>query len=322
MILRLAEVEYRAGRWSIAARLANDALEIAVETGRSNFAGEILSLRAGIAAAMGHADRAREDGLESLSVCERLGDRWFELHARWALGFLELSLGDHDACHTWLEPLVRLTEEMGLEEPGAIPFVPDEVEALVALGELEAATRLTDRLERQGRALDRPLALATAARCRGLIMGASRELGLAEEHLARALSEHARVQQPFERARTLLIAGTIHRRNRKKRSARELLQEALESFEELGASLWASKARAELARIGGRAVVVGELTDTERAVASLAAEGSTNKEIADRLFISVKTVEANLSRVFSKLHVGSRRELRNALEPLEGGEQT
>jgi DNA-binding CsgD family transcriptional regulator len=211
---------------------------------------------------------------------------------------------------------------MGLEEPGAIPFVPDEVEALVALGELEAATRLTDRLERQGRALDRPLALATAARCRGLIMGASRELGLAEEHLARALSEHARVQQPFERARTLLIAGTIHRRNRKKRSARELLQEALESFEELGASLWASKARAELARIGGRAVVVGELTDTERAVASLAAEGSTNKEIADRLFISVKTVEANLSRVFSKLHVGSRRELRNALEPLEGGEQT
>jgi DNA-binding NarL/FixJ family response regulator len=154
-------------------------------------------------------------------------------------------------------------------------------------------------------------------------MGACQELGLAEEHLARALGEHAGVQQPFERGRTLLIAGTIHRRNKKKRSARELLQEALAVFEELGAPLWVSKARAEIARIGGRSVVEGELSDTERAVASLAAEGSTNQEIADRLFISAKTVESNLSRVYSKLQIRSRRELPEALRRLEGrAEQT
>src|SRR5207247_5371334 len=110
---------------------------------------------------------------------------------------LELSIGDHAACHEWLGPLDRLTEDMGLREPGAFPFVPDEVEALVVLGELEAAARLTDRLKRQGRTLNRSLAIATAARCRGLLASAGRDLHEAEEHLGRALREHAWVPQPF-----------------------------------------------------------------------------------------------------------------------------
>ena len=91
------------------------------------------------------------------------------------------------------------------------------------------------------------------------------------------------------------------------------LEEALAVFEKLGAPLWAERARAELARIGGRASG-DELTPTEAQVAARAAAGETNREIAEALFMSVKTVEANLSRVYRKLDVSSRRQLRPKLE--------
>jgi DNA-binding CsgD family transcriptional regulator len=310
----LAEVEYRAGCLDLAAAHARKALDIVVETGWSEVAGEILPVQGAIAGAKGDAVDARAFGNEALSVCERLGDRWSEIQARSALGFLELSLGEHAACHAWLDPLVGRTEEMGLAEPGAFPFVPDEVEALVGLGELEAATRLTDRLEEQGRNLDRPLALATAARCYGLIAGARRDLTEAQDHLQRAVGLHRAVPQPVELGRTLLIKGEVERRAKRKRDARTSLGQALAIFEELGARLWAERARGELDRVGALLVGSAVLTSTEQRVAELAAKGRTNRQIADELFVSVKTVEANISRVLHKLGVRSRRDLRDVLD--------
>jgi DNA-binding CsgD family transcriptional regulator len=309
----LAEVEYRAGRWQPAAQHAREAHEIVVEAGWSDVLGGVLPVKAAIECAMGDARQARIDGTEALGLCERMGDRWDEIRARSALGFLELSLGDHAACHAWLDPLVGLTEEMGLREPGAFPFVPDEVEALVALGELGVAEQLTDRLEEQGRTLDRSLALATAGRCRGLIAGARRDLSGADEHLQRALLRHVSVPQPFEWGRTLLVAGTVHRRMKQKGSARELLHEAFEIFEEVGAPLWAEKARSELARIGGRVPSPDGLTPTEEQVARLVAEGGTNREVAQALVMSVHTVDAHLRRIYRKLQVRSRTELARKL---------
>jgi DNA-binding NarL/FixJ family response regulator len=116
------------------------------------------------------------------------------------------------------------------------------------------------------------------------------------------------------------VAGVVHRRVRQKKSARELLHRALDIFVELGAPLWAAKAKSELTRISGRASAPTELTPTEEQVARLAAEGMTNRSIADQLFISVKTVEANLSRTYHKLGIGSRRELRRGLDTLERGD--
>jgi len=201
----LAEVEYRAGRWQLADQHARLAHEIVADVGWSDVLGQILPVKAAIECAMGETVQARIDGSEALEACERMGDRWDEIQARSALGFLELSLGDHAACHGWLGPLVGLTEDMGLREPGAFPFVPDEVEALVMLGELDRAGELIDGLEEQGRALDRALALATAARCRGLVHAARGERDRALHALERAVVQHARVAQPFELARTLLV---------------------------------------------------------------------------------------------------------------------
>ncbi len=118
---------------------------------------------------------------------------------------------------------------------------------------------------------------------------------------------------PFERARTLLALGSTRRRAKRRRAARESLDEALAIFEELGARLWSEKAREELARIGGRPKPTGDLTPTERRVAALVAEGRSNKEAAAALFVTVKTVESNLSRVYAKLGVRSRAELAHRL---------
>ena len=115
-------------------------------------------------------------------------------------------------------------------------------------------------------------------------------------------------RQPLERARSLLVMGEVRRRRKRKRAAREALDEALAGFEELGAVLWAERTREAMRRIGGR-TAAGGLTATEQRVADLVVSGRSNKEIAAALFVSVRAVEANLTRIYAKLNVGSRTEL-------------
>jgi DNA-binding NarL/FixJ family response regulator len=114
---------------------------------------------------------------------------------------------------------------------------------------------------------------------------------------------------PLERARTLLAYADVQRRKRERRRARATLEQALAIFEQRGASLWAQRARAELRQLGGRPTTKDELTPAETRVAELAASGMTNREVAAALFISAKTVEANLGRVYQKLGIHSRAEL-------------
>jgi DNA-binding CsgD family transcriptional regulator len=151
-----------------------------------------------------------------------------------------------------------------------------------------------------------------------LVSAAAGDIDRASDELERTLELHERLQEPFERGRTLLVLGTVQRRARKKRAARESLDRALAVFDELGASLWSEKAREELARIGGRAPASGALTPTEERVAALVASGRTYREVADVLFISPKTVQWNLSKIYRKLGVRSRGELAAKLAA-EGG---
>jgi DNA-binding CsgD family transcriptional regulator len=170
-----------------------------------------------------------------------------------------------------------------------------------------------DRLEEQGRMLDRPWANATALRCRGLLLAHRGDPLGALEKLDMALDEHRRAPQPFDRARTLLVKGEVERRVKKKAAARSSLEQALSVFEELGAPLWSRRARTELDRIGGRPPSPAHLTGTERQVAELVAEGKTNAEVAGQLFMSIHTVRSNLRRIYGKLGVRHRSELANRL---------
>ena len=127
---------------------------------------------------------------------------------------------------------------------------------------------------------------------------------------------------PFERARTLLVLGAVQRRAKQRSLARETLGEALSSFSELGAAPWAERARAELARIGGRPRAESALTPTEQRLAALVVEGRSNKQVAAALFVTPKTVETQLSRIYRKLGIHSRLELANRLHHERRRERT
>src|SRR5205823_391752 len=107
----------------------------------------------------------------------------------------------------------------------------------------------------------------------------------------------------------LLARGDAERRAKRRAAARQTLTRAAERFELFGARGWAERARGSLARVGGRTPAGTALTRSEQRVARLAGEGRSNKEIAATLFLSVKTVEAALTRVYGKLGIRSRAEL-------------
>jgi hypothetical protein len=158
LLCYLAEVECRAGNWAVAARHAQEAHDIDVESGRVLGQGHMLFPRALVAALTGDVDAARWDAEEGLRQCLRNEDILDATCHRAVLGFLELSLSNPTAAMERLEPVLAFLDELGSSEPGVIPCPPDAIEALVSLGRLEEAEALLDRLERQGRTLDRPWA--------------------------------------------------------------------------------------------------------------------------------------------------------------------
>jgi DNA-binding CsgD family transcriptional regulator len=322
LLTYLAEVECRAGNWDLATRHAEEAYEIDIESGRILGRGHTLFPKALVEAHRGEVAAARSDAAEGLRLCVLNEDHLDASCIRAVLGFLELSLSDPAAAIERLEPVLGFLETMGSAEPGIILCMPDAIEALVALGELERAEELLVDHAAKGRALDRPWALATAARCRGLVAAARGDQSASMAAFEEAMEHHVRLEMPFELGRSLLALGEAQRRFKQRRAAGGSLRAALETFERLRAPLWAEKARADLARIGGQAASPGELTPTEQRVAELVAEGRTNREVADALFVSVKTVEANLSRIFQKLGIRSRRQLRGRAMPPEGADES
>jgi DNA-binding CsgD family transcriptional regulator len=301
--------EYLVGRWPDAAHTAEEAYEAALETGQRTQLALALSARALVRAAQGLEQEGRADGTAALALADELDYGGPLTLAAWALGLLELSLERAAEAARVLGPIRERLLAAGVGEPGFVPFVPDEVEALVALGRVEEAETVLDWFEERARALDRASALAAAARCRALLAAAHGDGEGALAHLELALAEHARVARPFERARTLLVQGSIERRANRRRAARATLEEALAELERLGAALWAGRARAELARISGRASFPGDLTRSERRVAELVAEGRTNRQVAAALFVTERTVETHLTHVYAKLGIHTRTQL-------------
>lgn len=236
------------------------------------------------------------------------GNRLAVLWADWALSLLALSQDDPRAANATLEPLAATFEDR-LPEPARAFFLPDQIEALIALGQLNRAERMLTTFEEAARRLDRSWALMLAARCRALLLAARGDPEGASVAARDALARGAELETRMEVARTFLVAGRVERRRRCKRQAAEWLRQALKLFEQAGACLWAERARAELSRVGLRHTASSELTASECRVAELAASGCTNREIAAQLFMSRKTVEANLARVYRKLGIRSRAEL-------------
>lgn len=315
----LAELECRAGRWEAAHEHAAAGLYIAELAGDEFYRSLLGYARGLVAAHRGDLDSARADAREALAVGAATGSAITMWFAHTVLGFAALSEGDHAGAHEHLGPLAAALPRDGRFDPGLTRFVPNEVEALVGLGRTADATELLTLFAGQAAALNRPWALAAAGRCRALLLSAAGDHDGAQAAVDAALVEHERVEMPFERARTLLVAGTVQRRARRRRDARTTLEAARAAFRGLGAAAWERLAVAELGRIGGRAPSSGALTESERRIVELVVAGRSNKDVAAQLYLAPATVEAALSRIYRKLGVGSRTQLAAAVRRSDQG---
>ena len=269
-----------------------------------------LTVRAMTDAYAGRVDEVRRDTDAALAAAGRCGSHRLSEWAVTNLAFLETSLGNYDQALATLEPLLgNLAAAPRATEIISASFVPDAVEAMVALGRLGEAEAIVDAFEDNAIRLDRAWMKAVGARCRGMLLAAHGDVAGATEAVARAMDEHTRLGMPFEQARTQLLLGQLERRQRRRDASAATLRTALAAFEAMGTPVWADRARAELARSEtGRRRSVG-LTPSEQRIAELAASGVTNRDMASTLFVSPKTVEANLTRIYRKLNIRSRAEL-------------
>jgi DNA-binding CsgD family transcriptional regulator len=308
-LLWSAWLETRAARFDIAASLADESL-LGARLSRNETIGTLaIAQRAWIDAHTGRIQDARRRTATALSQSSP-GVAQARLWTAATLALAGLSEANPAVAWEASRPLLELVEVVGIAEPVPLMFLPDAVEALVALGQLERAESILDTLERRARELGRTWATVTGGRVRGLLLAERGDLEGAIERLDATLAQHEKCDYPFERARALLSKGIIERRARRRAHARSTLAAAAADFDRLGSRRWAERARAELERIGGRqARATGELTRTERRVAELAASGLANKEIATALSITVHTVEAHLSHTYAKLGVSSRSQL-------------
>jgi DNA-binding CsgD family transcriptional regulator len=312
-LFRLAYVELWGDRWQLAAEYADRGYELNVQYGL-----EVPWIHvpiAVIAAHRGQLEIARAHSERAL----QLGEEQMGLHTPvhlGTLGVVALQGGDPHEALTWFGESEATTIRLGWGEAGKRWWVPDHVEALLALDRPDDAERVLDGWDADARRLERAWVLAHVTRCRGLVAAARGAVHEAGSLLEDAVAQHETVHDTFGRARALLALGIVRRRQRQKRAARDAIAIALGEFERLGAATWIEKARAEVGRIGGRTRIEG-LTPAERRVAVLVAEGRTNREVAAALFLGERTVETHLTHVYAKLGVRSRAELARTFRPDE-----
>ncbi len=299
--------EFRAGQFDLGERLVEEGCETIAQMETPGPWAAAFRIRALLDAHKGRTSRARDALRPLIAQAEAAGRVWWEALFLSALGLVEFADGNHrEADHA----LTRMHERVG--SGGIRDFLPDRsepyhVESLLALGDTARARELLQHLEWRGRTFPRLWIDVTLPRARALVLAVEGDVTGALAQLDGLDVEQA-AKLPFDLGWALLVRGRLLRRAKQKQLAASVLHEALEIFERLGAPAWEAQARSELDRVGLRRST-DELTATERRVAELAAEGLTNREVAARAFVSPKTVQANLTRVYRKLGISSRAEL-------------
>lgn len=298
-------------RFDVAEAYAEEGHRFAVETGQTNMACRHQSWLALLAAVRGREDEARRLAEEALAAAAERRLAAAAATAHRALGLLDLAAGRPAEAMKHLEAPYRGGEST---HPGLVLYsVPELVEAAVRANQPGRAAAPFDRYAAWSDAMDAPELRALTARCRALLAAGDTAGDTAESEFRLALQLHDQADWPMERARTELLFGEHLRRERRRSEARPYLRSALETFGRLGASVWADRAREELRATGETArreqSTLPVLTPQERRIAAAVSEGATNREVAAQLFLSPRTVDYHLRKVFQKVGISSRAEL-------------
>ncbi|MEV4456659.1 AAA family ATPase [Microbispora sp. NPDC049633] len=315
----VATAERLAGRLAESRAVSEEGLELAREAGYANTVAAHLANLAAVAALRGEEEPCARYAGEALAIAvpHRVGLRAGV--AAYALAMLDLCLGRFAAAHDRFAAIAAAGPGAG--HPTVVwRTAPDRIEAAVGAGDTDAARAALEAYERWSAHAGTAESRALLARCRGLV--------LPDDRAVEALGEASRLHaNPFEAARTGLLLGERLRRTHRPGEARAHLRAAFETFERAGAAPWARRAHDELRAAGEsvrpekdapsapevapdvRGTALDALTPQELRIATLVAEGATSKEIAARLFLSPRTVEYHLYKIYPKLGITSRTEL-------------
>ncbi|KUN15889.1 LuxR family transcriptional regulator [Streptomyces corchorusii] len=308
---------YHLGRWDDAAHLAAEGLTLCTNHDYRFFAWYFHYIQAVVAAAQGDAETAAaltEEIVRWATPRGAHGARYFACHAR---ALAALGNGDYETAYQ---------HACALSPPGTVaPYVPiamwgtmDLVEAAVRTGREEEAAAHAAAMRASSMAGLSPRLELLVLACEALTAPGEESVALFE----RALSLPGPERWPFDAARVRLFHGERLRRLRATVEAREQLTQALEVFQRLGAKPWVARTAAELRASGLSAPTATRpgpvtLTAQELQIATLAATGLTNKQIAERLFLSHRTIGTHLYQIYPKLGITSRAALRDALSDLD-----
>lgn len=307
--LHLCELHLRAGEWDAATALLDDWAESS-DRGLM-FRPQFERCRALLAAGRGDGAAAERWGTQALARAEETGCHWDGLEAKRALALAAAIAHEPAKGAELLRDVWQHTLAEGVEEPGVFPVATELVEVLLELGEHEEAAAVAARLRTPAEQQAHPWGLIAAEHCDALVVLAANPFDVAiAERLRAAAQAYKAIGLRFDSARCLLALGRCARRFKQWGLARAALEEAVAGFEAIGSPTWAEEARSQLTRVGARRPrPAGELTESERRTALLAASGRTNKEIARELVVTVHTVEVHLSRAYAKLGITSRGQL-------------
>ncbi|MFE9256624.1 AAA family ATPase [Streptomyces sp. NPDC006879] len=311
----LTEVELRRGRCAAALGHSRRAVDLTIEAGLSP--GPAWYVAALAEATGGSFRRAVSYARRGVQASEEEQDQVFLSRSLYALGMVELAMGETTRAVTTLRRVADSEAAQQVVDPSILRWHGELAEALVAADQTDQAARLIDEVREVAQDLGRDTVVAALNRAHGMCLAVRGETDTAVGLLQDTAERFAVLELPVERGRTLLTLARVERRRRRKAPARRALQAAAEVFTQCGAKPWAelavdAPARAETT---GRAnhPATAALTEAEARLALLVSEGASNQEAAAMLFLSVKTVEARLTRIYQKLDVRSRAQLATAL---------
>ena len=302
------------GRFGEAHVAAVAAAAIAVEGGLQLVAAGTHALEAELCGVRGDAAGAREHAAAALAAIDPHESRAIAVRARHAIGVAEAADGNHEMAYEQFRMLFT-ADGAPLHYHASCYGLADLAGAAARTGRRDEARQVVDRVtgELDGAASPRLALLIERARAQ------LADPDAAELHLTRALADPTGGRWPFERAQTELeYAQWLRRHRRRAADARPILLAALETFRRLGARAWEELAHAELRASGVSTAPVepeafAELTPQQQQIIRLAAQGLTNRDIAERLFVSPRTVATHLYRSFPKLGITARAQLRDIL---------
>ncbi len=256
---------------------------------------------------------AAEYGERGLEACQSAGDHDWLRGAYSIVGKIHLMRGDAASAVEMLRHCYDLEQQLfSRNDPSVLLWHADFVEALVGIGAREEAVDVLAEVRATVHRLERGVVLLGLDRAEAILVAAAKEARDGVAILREAIGRWADHPYPLELARAWHTLGVLERRAHRRAAARAALSEAVRRYEAIGAAPWLALAEGELLRLDG-ARAAG-LSDTERRIVELVRAGATNREIARSLFLSIKAVEANLTRLYRRLGVRNRAQLARVLD--------